>query len=126
MGNELPYARSVTPSDDERGTLRLLGIFYSVIGGFELAGAMILPITSWQDAPIPHAVMLLICGCAAAFTLSGVFMLWRRLRFFSFGIAICYCFLFPMGTILGAWTIVVLTKPGVRQIYLERCSQVAR
>jgi len=46
-------------------------------------------------------------------------MLLRRFRYFSFWVAIFTCLVFPVGTMLGVWTIIVLNSPGIASLYLE-------
>ena len=41
----------------------------------------------------------------------------RRNRLFTFGVAIANCFWFPLGTVLGVFTIIVLARESVRGIY---------
>jgi hypothetical protein len=122
MAEELSYARVEPPSADDRGTLTTLGIFYCVIGGFELAGSLMMFVGSWASPGIPHLVALVFCSIAAIFTLSGVGMLKRRFRTLSFVVATCTCLFFPIGTIVGVWTIIVLNKPGVGLICAEAAS----
>jgi hypothetical protein len=117
MADPLPHARIDPPSADERGTLWLLGIFYSIIGGLEFLGFAMLLLINWSNPPIPRLPMFCFCGAAAIFTLSGIAMLTRKFRPLSFAVAICIIPFLPLGTILGVWTLVVLNKPGVKQIY---------
>jgi hypothetical protein len=120
MNDVLQYSTLSPPSDDDRGTLQLLGIIYTVLGGLDLAGFLILliaSITSDLSPPMPLIAILCFLAAAAIFTLSGVGMLLRRFRMLSFAVAICICLGFPVGTIVGVWTIIVLNKPGVLQLY---------
>jgi len=74
---------------------------------------------SWSSPPIPRVAVFVFFSAAAIFTLSGVGMLKRRFRTLSYVVATCTCFFFPIGTIVGVWTIVVLNKRGVGRLYVE-------
>jgi hypothetical protein len=50
--------------------------------------------------------------------LSGVFLLKRRFRMFSFVVACVDCVQIPFGTVLGVFTLIVLLRDSVRQAYL--------
>jgi hypothetical protein len=119
MPHELAYVRPQPPSADDRGTLKLLGIFYCAFGGMEIAGITLMLFLNFLHPPIPLAVIGVLLVPMGLFTLSGVCMLTKRFRVFSFAVAICTCLAFPIGTMLGVWTIVVLNKPGVGQLYLR-------
>lgn len=49
--------------------------------------------------------------------LSGVFLRARKHRTFSFVVAGINCVHIPLGTILGVFTIIVLTRESVRELY---------
>ena len=51
--------------------------------------------------------------------LSGCFLLRRRHRIFSIVVAAFNCLQVPFGTVLGVFTIVVLTRDSVRRNYLR-------
>src|SRR5262249_50607541 len=51
--------------------------------------------------------------------LSGVFLRQRRHRMFSLVIAGLNCFQIPFGTALGVFTIIVLSRESVRELYSE-------
>ena len=49
--------------------------------------------------------------------LSGVFLGRRKYRAFSLIVAVIDCIHIPLGTVLGVFTIVVLLRPSVREVY---------
>jgi hypothetical protein len=49
--------------------------------------------------------------------LSGVFLLNRRCRMFSLVVGAVNCLHVPLGTVLGVFTIVVLVRESVRELY---------
>jgi hypothetical protein len=49
--------------------------------------------------------------------LSGVFISKRRFRMFSLIVAGINCIHIPLGSVLGAFTIIVLLRPSVRDVY---------
>jgi hypothetical protein len=60
-------------------------------------------------------VLLLVC--LVLNVLSGIFLLQKRNRLFSFIIGGLNCLQIPFGTALGVFTILVLSRDGVRQLY---------
>ncbi len=126
--------------------LNLLSIFYFVMGGLAFLGILILMVdfavmhavlsnpSLWQhqNQPPPppfvfsmlHMVMwfypligLFMMVGAILNILSGIFLRTRKYRTFSFVIAGLNCLQIPFGTILGVFTIVVLIRESVRQLY---------
>lgn len=88
----------------------------------------------WQDhnqtAPPPqvfqmfnvfiwfYLVLGLFCLASAVLNiLSGLFLRARKNRTFSFVVAGINCLHLPLGTILGIFTIIVLTRESVRELY---------
>jgi hypothetical protein len=63
---------------------------------------------------------MLLMGIAGTLCLlSGLGMRARRNRSLSVVVAALQCFAMPVGTVLGVFTLVVLTKRSVQEIYLE-------
>jgi hypothetical protein len=63
-------------------------------------------------------IFILMGWAAAIFTLiSGRFLARRRNRLFSFVMAALLCMFMPFGTILGIFTIIVLSKESVQRLY---------
>jgi hypothetical protein len=54
---------------------------------------------------------------AIANVLSGVFLGRRKYRTFSLVVAVMNCIHIPLGTVLGVFTIIVLLRPSVREVY---------
>jgi hypothetical protein len=97
-------------------SLTVLAAFHAVIGGIGLAGAIWLGIVGFNDSTLRTiAIVYLIAD--AAFVISGLCMMWRRFRVLSLIIAYLTCAVFPTGTFLGIWTIVVLNGAGVKEAY---------
>ena len=123
--------------------LRLLAIFQFVAAGFAFVGvgfsflyfllfqAILANPEMWaqsQDGPPPEQVMTFFRGFLVTFMLwflvsavgnllSGFFMRARRHRTFSMVIAGINCLHIPIGTILGAFTFIVLSRESVRKLY---------
>jgi hypothetical protein len=129
--------------DDEH--LRLLSIFHFVVGGLAVAGIAFLCLhflffyfvfanpAMWkgQQNPPPEGFfqifvwvyvfmgfMLVTAGVLNV--LSGLFLRQRTNRTFSLVVAGLDCLQIPCGTILGVFTIVVLTRDSVRVSYEAR------
>jgi hypothetical protein len=49
--------------------------------------------------------------------LSGIFLGCRKYRTFSLIVAVINCIHIPLGTVLGVFTIIVLLRPSVREVY---------
>ncbi|HEV2331240.1 MAG TPA: hypothetical protein VGY56_20860 [Verrucomicrobiae bacterium] len=127
----LPRDQQATDADH----LNLLSIFHFVVAGLACLGILFLMAhfavmhfvftnqALWQDqkqAPPPAAifnvliVFYLIGGFWFVFSailnvLSAVFLRMRKYRTFSFVVAGINCVHIPLGTVLGVFTIVVLT-----------------
>jgi H+/Cl- antiporter ClcA len=85
-----------------------------------------------QNAPSPPAFMaymfiimgaiFILLGWAAAVCtfISARYLKHRRKRMFSFVMACFLCMFFPFGTALGVFTLIVLSRDSVRQLYLNQ------
>lgn len=73
-----------------------IGYFFIIIGGF-----------------------FVLCGWAAAIctVISGRYLARRKKRMFSFVMAAILCMFAPFGTVLGVFTIIVLSKESVQKLY---------
>jgi hypothetical protein len=126
--------------------LNLLSIFYFIAGGLSFLGIPFLMAhyavmhavfsnpSFWQNQkgppPPPElfqifhyliwayvAIGLLLVAFGLMNILSGIFLRTRKYRTFSFVVAAINCFQIPFGTILGVFTIVVLIRDSVRELY---------
>jgi hypothetical protein len=142
-----PYAREQRDTDE--GHLRLLAIFHFINAGLALFGVLVLVAEfffienfvndpkAWQgqknapNAPPMGPVFdmmkwVFIVGALFALltcflnVLSGYFLSARKNRSFSLVVAGLNCLNMPLGTILGAFTFVVLLRESVRDIYEQR------
>jgi uncharacterized membrane protein HdeD (DUF308 family) len=126
--------------------LNLLSIFHFVGGGLALLGILFLIVhgtimhfmfTSpqmWQGQkggpPPPEIFIFFIIfyvifglwflACGILNILSGIFLRSRQNRTFSFIVAGINCIHFPLGTLLGVFTIMALSRESVRQLYEVR------
>jgi hypothetical protein len=123
--------------------LNLLSIFHFVGAGFAVLGMLFLIAhyeimnsvfsnpAMWNNGksvPPPDvffAMMKWMYGAAALWfiaslvlnLLSGIFLRTRENRTFSFVVAAINCIHMPLGTILGVFTIIVLSRQSVRELY---------
>ena len=124
--------------------LRLLAIFHYVFAGLALLGLMFLAVhyafmhsffshpEIWKNsngaAPPPKEFFEIFVWfyvffgavCIAAGIgnlLSARFLQKRRYRAFSMVVAGLNCLQFPLGTVLGVFTLVVLVRDSVREVY---------
>ena len=135
--NPAPLATS-----DDREHVRLLAIFHFVLAGlmslfgclgvvYVIMGALIAtskfegpeppppPEFGWFIAGMGAFIMVLIWTIAGLIIVSGRRLLQHRSRLFCMVMAGLMCLSFPLGTILGVFTLVVLSRPGVRQLFGE-------
>ena len=129
--------------DQDQEHLKLLSLFHYIIGGLGfffslfpiihvIVGylAIVSPSSlgseSGDTPPEFFGWMFLIVGlvfiligfiCSACIVLSGKYIKHRKNYLFSFVIACIQCVFFPFGTALGIFTIVVLSKDSVKQLY---------
>ncbi|HEV8293124.1 MAG TPA: hypothetical protein VGP94_14410, partial [Tepidisphaeraceae bacterium] len=68
----------------------------------------------------PHTPLLLMFAFGLAIAASGFFIHTRRSRIFSMIIAAILCLMFPIGTILGLFTLPVLARGSVGTLYRAR------
>lgn len=71
---------------------------------------------NWEA--IPRFVKL-AAALALLTILSGVFIRRQKYRTFSLVIAGLSCLMVPFGTVLGVFTLVILSRESVRQLYLR-------
>ena len=120
--------------------LRLLSIFHYVMGGLHILVGSIFFVHFiigflmagsarffGPNGPPPWIGVLLMCiggvlilvswGVGICTILSGRFIAQRRHRTFSLVLAAINCLSVPMGTALGVFALVVLTRDSVRRLY---------
>lgn len=142
MDESATAATTLTEKDEEQ--LRLLGIFHFVYAGFLVLALLFLllhgslmvfvfssvpnapPGQTTPNGPPPQFLlgffgvfygcfgMLIICKMIANI-LSGRFLRAHRKRVFSLVVAGINCMFVPFGTLLGVFTIVLLTRDTVRE-----------
>jgi hypothetical protein len=138
-----PPLPTITCGKDEE-QLKLLAIFHYVVAGLGALFAcfpllhvgmglmMVLDpefMTGGQNSPPPPAALgYLVIAMGALFVLlgwavaictwiSGRMLAQRRRRMFSFVMAAILCAFMPFGTILGIFTIIVLSRESVQRLY---------
>jgi hypothetical protein len=110
--------------------LGLLGILF-LLGHYALFSTIFSNPKMWENqrqAPPPPQLfamlkwMYLVLGCWVLSSVilnlvSGLFILRRRHRVFSLVVAAINCLHLPLGTVLGVFTIVVLMRQSVLELY---------
>lgn len=125
--------------------LKLLSIFHFILGGLALVGILFLVFhylmmsafmspefwKSQKNGQVPPPELIKLLTVAYLFggfclvlggalnILSGLFLRQRRHRTFSMVIAGLNCLQVPLGTALGIFTILVLSRDSVRHAYEE-------
>src|SRR5678810_582248 len=128
---------------DDKEHLRLLSIFHYVVGAFTLfiacfplihvgLGLAMIYAPQWfsnkpGDVPPAFVGWLFTCMGAGMFlaglslalciVFAGRFIAQRRRYWFVFVVACFECAIFPFGTALGVFTIVVLSRPTVKSLF---------
>jgi hypothetical protein len=148
----LPQATVIQDQQRRDGEqVKLLAIFHFVFAGLALVGMGFLGLhyvvmhtvfsnpemwKSHQDAMPPRELLdafvwfylfmgvLLLIGLALN-VLSGVFLWQKRNRIFSLVIGGLNCLQIPFGTVLGIFTILVLSRDSVRQLYSQDAGKTA-
>ena len=133
-------------SNTDAEHLRLLSIFHYVFGGFQIAissifivhfvfGLMMLtnpqmfghnPPPSWLGlliTVIGVGVLLLGWALGICAIYSGRCIARRQRRMFSLVVAAINCASFPFGTALGVFTIIVLMRDSVKQLFTGKTPQ---
>lgn len=145
-----PTSERRTIVDSEH--LKLLAIFHFIVGGLGCLGGgfvavhylimrtFILNPGAWQHSTKPELppenffrifIWFYICfgffflAIALCNFLSGWFLARRKNRMFSLVIGCLDCLLIPFGTVLGVFTIVVLSRESVRFLYGETRTDVS-
>ena len=131
------YAQYPSPGDRDAEHLRLLSIFHYVAGGLLaffgcfpiihiVVGILMVRGTLQTNPPTPAGYVFILIGSCMVLTawglaiclfVSGRFLKERRHYMFSMVIAAISCLQIPFGTILGVFTIIVLSRPSVKMIY---------
>jgi len=125
--------------------LKLLSVFHFVFGGLALLGIGFLglhyivlhtvfshpemfkaqpqamPPKAFLDIFVWFYVFMgaLLLVCLVLNVLSGIFLRQRKNRLFSLIIGALNCVQIPFGTVLGIFTIIVLTRESVRELYSD-------
>lgn len=107
------------------GLQTFMGLFWVAYAGF--FGYMFNSMSSGRGAPPPQVGIVLIvlfgglallmwtlAGCLIA---SGVFLRRRQRHTFSFVVACVICLFMPLGTALGVFTLIVLSRASVKRGY---------
>jgi hypothetical protein len=128
--------------DQDTQHLNLLSIFYYVVAGFaaffacipfihlvvgivmlaggfpaEEGGEKIPEFVGWIFVSIASLIIVMGWTLAVLLLITGRFLSKRKNYTFCFVIAAISCLFMPFGTILGVFTIVVLSRPSVKQMF---------
>lgn len=140
MNPNEPPSLSVRKDEEQ---LRLLATFHYVVAGIGaffacfplihvVIGVMMIvkpaAMGGTHAAPPPAALGYLFAGMGTLFVLmgwgaavctfvSGRYLARRRKRMFSFVVAAFLCAFVPFGTVLGVFTIIVLSRDSVQRLY---------
>jgi len=140
MQEAVPPLIQPTAVSADADHLRLLSIFHYIVGALHLIGSsvaiihfglgllmMLRPGMFGNNPPPPFVGLLLafvggaiiICGWTIGICTiySGHCIQHRVRRTFSIIVAAINCVLFPLGTALGVFTLIVLVRDSVRRLY---------
>ena len=116
MPNPVQYAHQNPPSAEDAANLRLLAICQIAFGGLGLLIGALVAMTVTNDSQFQRLVLALLIADFFC-VLSGICMFMTRFRIFSMFIAAITCVVFPLGTIMGIWALIVLCRDGVKELY---------
>ena len=117
MPEVLPYASPAPQSNrDDLLYLKTLAIIHYVLGGLGAFGATMSLIATVVDPESrgPITVMLVY---SLAMIFSGFCLTTRRFRHFSVILLVPLWLMFPIGTILGIYTLRILGRPSIIALY---------
>jgi hypothetical protein len=109
-------AREMAKEARAVGSLRLLASCQGIVGGLGVVAAVALAAIDFGD-PMVRGIAITLFAANVIFVASGICMMWRRFRMLSLIAAVVTCLVFPSGTFLGIWTIIVLNGAGVKELY---------
>ncbi|MEM6821738.1 MAG: hypothetical protein AAF558_07365 [Verrucomicrobiota bacterium] len=91
----------------------------AVMGGFETesSNSGFPPEFGWLFITMGFIFFIIGQSLAAITILCGIFIKKRKHHLFVFIVGCIQCAFFPFGTILGVFTIILLTKPSVRELF---------
>ena len=140
--NPPPPIRDQRVVDEQH--LKLLAVFHFIVAGLLFAGIGFLVLhfvfmnmiftnpDIWKTSPNPPPpevfailkfvyvfIAIFLIGALVANLLSGFYLGARKNRLFSLMVAGLNCLQFPLGTVLGVLTILVLVRDSVRELYDE-------
>ncbi len=106
--------------DHHKEQLKLLGIFYQILGGAAAVIGVLL-YALLQRTPAPDSMISLLSamlvGVGLCMILAGKRLKRRKSFIFCISMATFACVFFPFGTILGILTFVVLSRPQARHLF---------
>ncbi|HEU0264174.1 MAG TPA: hypothetical protein VFR01_00445, partial [Geobacterales bacterium] len=88
-------------------------------------GEMVAAVMGWIFICIGAIFMIAGWALATCMALSGRFLAQRKKRTFSLVVAAISCLFVPFGTILGVFTIIVIMRPSVQELYVAAAPPVA-
>ncbi len=132
-----------TPGNPDREHLQILAVFHFVLGGFTALAAcfplihlgiglfMLLKPEAFDRSPPPAFLAwlfiilaggLILAGwfLALLFVLGGISLARRRRLLFCQIVAALACLMIPWGTLLGVFTLVVLSRPSVKPLFQQQ------
>ncbi len=116
MSNPVQYAHHNPPSAEDGANLRLLAICQIAFGGLGLLIGALVALAVADQPEFQHLVLVLLIADLFC-VLSGICMFLARFRIFSIAVASLTCVVFPVGTIMGIWALIVLSRDGVKDLY---------
>jgi hypothetical protein len=102
------------------GLSMLFGGFFNEVAVQGTEEAILMTMFGLMFTFLPLLLIVSFWGLAVATAVSGYFIQTRQRRLFSIGVAAINCVLFPFGTVLGVFTIIVLVRPSVVALYEKK------
>lgn len=105
------------------GLSLLFGGMFSEVA-METGDTLLMTVFALLFTLLPLALIVGMWGLALATAVSGYFIQTQQRRTFSVVVAAINCVLFPFGTVLGVFTIVVLVRPSIMGLYSGKTAVV--
>jgi|HubBroStandDraft_1064217.scaffolds.fasta_scaffold308802_2 uncharacterized membrane protein YfcA len=121
MPAPLDYAGRKSATPDEIRTLNLIALLHMLVGGLGTIGIAILIITNVAHPAngSKEAIKIMSVGLLGTVPVfySGYCIKKHRKRAVSLTVSALICLFFPVGTIVGAWTIYYLSRRQIVVLY---------
>ena len=116
MTAPIEYRHRQPPTAHDIQTLKILALAHLIFGGLGLLAGLFVALSTLSDPEFQKLALALLMADLLCL-ISGLCMLFTRFRIISMFIACITCVIFPLGTIVGIWALIVLSRPQIKDLY---------